>query len=100
MERKQMEPYRPGNGTEGDYFMNKWCDRCVKDDPGNEVYCRILAASMAFDLKDEGYPRDTWVYFNGKPTCLAFKDRDDSTPEPPPVDPDQLDMFIELPVIG
>lgn len=99
MAREQFEPYRPSNGTEGDYFMAEWCDRCVNDDYDNDVYCHILGATMAFDKNEEGYPKDTWVYFNGKPTCLAFKDQDDDEPELPPVDPSQLDMFIALPVV-
>ena len=101
---KQLRPYRPSNGTEGDVFMQQYCYRCAKDNPDNEVYCHILGATMAFDLSDEGYPKDTWVYFNDDPTCLAFKDRDDDNGEngraPIPFDdPRQLDLFVGLPVV-
>ena len=96
MSRSQFEPYRPSNGTEGEYFMNEYCYRCAKDDPEKDILCPIIIASMGYDIEDEGYPSDTWVYFNEKPTCLAFRERGgDDGPEP--VDPRQLDLF--LPVI-
>jgi hypothetical protein len=28
-----FEPYRPSNGTEGEYFQEEYCYRCKHDDP-------------------------------------------------------------------
>ena len=50
-------PYRPSNGCEGDWFMNKWCARCTKQDPGH-IGCQIIAGSMAYSLKDPEYPKE------------------------------------------
>ncbi len=101
MSRKQLEPYRPSNGTEGEYFMSEFCYRC-KHDEDYDNPCSIIGLTMGYDLSDPEYPKDTWVYFNGKPTCLAFKERggkDDPVNKPLPVDPNQYDLFIELPVV-
>ena len=68
--------YRPANGSEGMRFMARFCDRCAKeeyDERHPEKGCRILAATMAFDVDDEEYP-DEWTYDqDGKPTCTAFE---------------------------
>lgn len=117
---EQLQPYRPSNGEEGRRFMAEYCDRCAVDAPNREFYemqhtnptlakaiqeadavpdpCWILGASMGLGIDEEGYPRDTWVYFNGKPTCLAFRDKDDGDPPPEPA-PNQPDLFEELPVL-
>ena len=76
-----LEPYRPSNGTEGEYFMSEYCYRCQHDVPYQENPdagggCEILMRTMAYGIKDPEYPGDTWVYFNGRPTCLAFREYD------------------------
>lgn len=63
-----VELYRPSNGTEGDAFRGRFCERCTKVDT-----CDMPARSMAFDVKDAEYPRE-WVrddYGNGK--CTVFE---------------------------
>jgi len=66
------KPYRPSNGTEGDMFQEKFCEKCVYDDYDNDVYCEILGDSMAFNVDDKEYPKE-WTYDkNGCPTCTAF----------------------------
>lgn len=110
-----FRPYRPSNGTEGARFHAEYCDRCACDaayrafeeleqtDPHRARMtlrpepCEILTRTLFLGLEDDGYPRDTWVYFNGKPTCLAFRDTDDGEGAPP-VDPNQLDLF-SLPIV-
>ncbi len=97
--RKQFEPYRPSNGSEGRRFEAEFCDRCAHDD-GEAVYpdpgcCVIRMNAFVFDKREEGFPRDTWVYFNGRPMCLAFRERrggDGDEPYTSP-DPSQLNLF-------
>jgi hypothetical protein len=118
-----MEPYRPANGTEGEIFDAEFCDRCTHDAAWRDfealgydnprLYmmirqagadpkpCEILSNAMVFGIEDEGYPRDTWVHFGGRPCCLAFRDREGGgrRSQPPEPDPGQLDMFAPLPVL-
>lgn len=71
--------YRPANGTEGMVFMEIYCERCERDaryretDDGEDG-CPIVAASMLYDIGEEGYPKE-WVYgADGRPTCTAFEE--------------------------
>ena len=64
-----MKKYRPSNGTEGQVFYDYWCARCQKDI--NED-CPIFAASMAYDIDDERYPKE-WVEVEDGPKCTAFE---------------------------
>jgi len=76
-------PYRPSNGSEGMAFRAKFCDKCVKDDPDNEVYCPILCMAMGYAIYDSNYPKE-WVMddWDGKTPfplhsckCTAFQER-------------------------
>lgn len=62
--------YYPSNSSEGGAFIEKWCDRCKNEtwDPKTDEgeRCEILTNSFLEDEVKE------WVYKNGKPTCLAF----------------------------
>lgn len=66
-----MKQYFPANGSEGQFFMEMWCDRCKNEtwDPKTDEgeRCEILTNSFLEDSVKE------WVYINGKPTCTAFK---------------------------
>ncbi len=74
-ENRTTELYRPSNGSEGEWFMSQWCDRCVKDTPSRP--CRILGRTMVFDTRDKEYPHE-WVHdagqWPGNPRCTAFSD--------------------------
>lgn len=62
--------YRPSNGTEGMIFMEKFCDKCKKNNTGDG--CKILADSLCFEVNEPEYPKE-WVYDeNNKPTCTSF----------------------------
>jgi hypothetical protein len=61
-------PYRPSNGTEGELFCEQFCYRCVHDVDEN---CPILAATLVYQVGDEGYPNE-WVQDEGVPCCTAF----------------------------
>ena len=63
------KPYRPSNGTEGEMFMEMFCDRCSK-----LSCCRIVGLSMAVEKDDPEYPKE-WVFDSeGCPTCTAFEE--------------------------
>ena len=65
--------YRPSNGTEGEIFMQEFCDSCIYGDPGNEKYCEIIKKTMMFDVDDREYPIE-WRYGeDGQPICTKFK---------------------------
>ena len=54
--------YMPSNGTEGQIFMEKYCDKCYK-----EKNCNMLLNSMI------GKQPKQWIYDkNNKPTCTSF----------------------------
>ena len=69
------EPYRPSNGTEGEIFRDRWCDRCEKDVHGD---CQIYVRTLVYDTADAKYPvewrrpadDDSWP---GRAECTAFE---------------------------
>lgn len=69
------QPYRPSNGTEGDWFMGKWCLNCARD-ADEDHPCEIQMRALCFNIGDPEYPTE-WVMEGGKPRCTAF------TEEPP-----------------
>lgn len=92
--------YCPSNGTEGDYFMNKFCYQCIHEnpDPDKKPKCDIMTATMVYYTNDPEYPKE-WIYDkNNKPTCTKFvkwdwgKDGDpnDNPKAPIPENPNQL----------
>ena len=57
--------YTPSNGSEGDYFMAEWCERCAKDgytEEHPEKGCPIIVESMRdmnppqWRINDDGWP--------------------------------------------
>ena len=76
------KPYRPANGTEGEYFMERFCYRCKRDQKFQETQdgedgCPIILASMAYDVDDPKYPEE-WVTteeypLGGAGKCTAFE---------------------------
>lgn len=95
----EPKKYRPSNGTEGEIFMNNYCDHCIHEKWSHtqchgDKQCDIL--STAF-ITGEYVPE--WIYNeNGKPTCTAYQywnwgnDNDgwNEPEEPIPVSPNQL----------
>lgn len=83
VEREEGEPrpYRPCNGSEGEWFMGQWCARCILDAYGTDddedpsaPTCEILGNALA------GLEPDEWIYGrDGNPRCTAFQD---SPPDP------------------
>jgi hypothetical protein len=77
---KPGEPYRPCNGTDGEFFHAMWCEECAKDkemngtcfregrDATDEDWCEILGRSFRSDE-----PLPEWVYGeDGQPKCTQF----------------------------
>lgn len=99
-----MKKYRPSNGTEGEYFMDKHCMNCLHcdPDPDGAKQCEILMRAMCYSVNDEEYPTE-WTYIDDKPTCTKWQKwdwgndgdpDDDNNPKSPIVyDPNQLMLF-------
>jgi len=99
--------YRPSNGSEGEWFMDKFCENCLYEKwthtmNDKDAKCDILSNSMLYDLNDPKYPAE-WTYdAQGHATCTKYKhwdwgsdDDPDGINEPPPApinDPDQIIM--------
>ena len=67
--------FRPSNGSEGDGFIEHWCERCKRDaayrNDWFEDGCPILAGAFATG----GAPE--WQYdASGEPICTAFAQMD------------------------
>lgn len=67
------EPWRPANGSEGDWFESRFCDHCAKPQLVNGTWdCPIQTNAFFFDLDDPEYPPE-WIMENGAPRCTAFE---------------------------
>jgi len=71
------KPYRPSNGTEGDYFMADFCNKCAREaayrrDPDANDCCDILVMTFAVGIDDPAYPKE-WVTDDKGPRCTAFE---------------------------
>jgi hypothetical protein len=64
--------YKPSNGTEGMYFLEKFCCLCQRENLKN-INCDILTRTTVYNIDDREYPEE-WIYQNGKPICTAFED--------------------------
>lgn len=108
-----MEKYQPSNGTEGMFFIEKYCFNCIHEkfshtQDHNDKKCDILSNTMIYDVKDPKYPEE-WCYDeNDTPCCTAFSKWDWGNDEgrlndPPPQypdDPNQLCMPFIMDEIG
>jgi hypothetical protein len=64
-----VKSYRPSNGSEGDCFRARYCDRCAKD---ADEDCEILSRSLCFDIGEADYPTE-WIEDEQGPRCTAFE---------------------------
>lgn len=71
MNGNKMTKWRPANGTEGDYFRERFCERCEKRDE-----CEIQDATIFFDIDEPGYPAE-WIKDGPTGKCTAFIRRTD-----------------------
>ena len=63
------QPYRPSNGSEEEWFMAGWCEKCVKDSESHS--CPIIGRTMSLMEFEPGYPEE-WVEDDDGPRCTAF----------------------------
>ena len=76
----ETKPYRPANGTDGMLFMAHFCEGCKRDQVFQETGeggCPIAAASLMYDVDEEGYPKE-WIKNVGDvdgatARCTAFE---------------------------
>ena len=70
-------PYRIGNGTEGDWFLGRFCFQCVHDAMYRETGdggdgCDILTRAVMHEVGEKKYPEE-WTYnWAGRPCCTGF----------------------------
>mgnify|MGYP001571152655 FL=1 len=74
---KRKKKYCPSNGSEGEWFINKWCCNCKRDQKflagKSEKGCQILSDTFSYNVGDPGYPNQ-WIYDkDGQPCCTAFE---------------------------
>jgi hypothetical protein len=91
----EIEKYRPSSGTEGEWFMSRWCCQCQRASAMRESEpieaCAIVAATFLYSVDHPKYP-DAWRYDkDGAPICDQFVQMGD----PIPPEPDTLtrDLF-------
>lgn len=75
MEIENYVPYGPSNGSEGMVWVSEWwCDQCSRRalNPNAKTQCIHELRAMA-----GGEHNGKWFYIDGKPVCLAFRDRKD-----------------------
>jgi hypothetical protein len=70
------KPYRPSNGTEGEFFHAEFCYRCARyGDPDGPIEpCRIQLNAMVHHTDEPEYPKE-WVEDSdgSNPRCTAFE---------------------------
>lgn len=76
--------WRPSNGTEGELFIERFCQHCIhdadhRDDTGSG--CEILIRTWAYDIDDPKYPAQWRIGPDGQPTCTAFEEEKERRPE-------------------
>jgi len=73
---KKEELYRPGSGTEGEIFMDQFCDQCKHDQDFHNP-CQIILRTMIFDLNDPEYPKQ-WILSKTGPKCTSFEQKQET----------------------
>lgn len=66
-------PYRPSNGSEGEYFESKFCLQCARVDEDPHGGCPIWGAAIEFGADDPNYPKELRLDERGRPTCTGFQ---------------------------
>ena len=63
------QKYRPSNGTEGDLFIELWCEQCAHNLSDG---CSIITDSLCYDVTHPNYPNALQYAPNGQPCCKAY----------------------------
>lgn len=98
-----IQLYQPANGTEGEWFIGKWCCQCERDkslseglpieECDDDQKCDIVFRSMTYNKDEPEYPNE-WRIQNGRPVCTAFVPLGESIPWPRCEN--TVDMFGEI----
>lgn len=96
--------YQPSNGSEGNWFEDKFCMNCIhtNPDPCKKPQCEIWCRAICWNIGDEHYPKE-WIYDkDNQPIFTAWvkwdwgndgEPNDPDNPKAPiPDDPNQLVM--------
>lgn len=85
------ELYRPSSGSEGEWFIRKWCGKCERDKcqngskPADDCrdgdLCQIIGKTMWLDVDDPDYPKE-WIEDDDGPRCTAFVEVGKELPQP------------------
>ncbi len=72
-----MKPYRPSNGSEGEWFMGRYCENCHFDQKYQRTQdgkhgCKIIVYSFAYDIGHPKYPKE-WVEDENGPRCTKYE---------------------------
>lgn len=72
-----MTAYRPGSGTEGADFMDRFCHRCARETKFRETMdgedaCPIARDTFIHAVDDENYPKQ-WIEDEAGPRCVEFE---------------------------
>ena len=72
----EIKPYQPSNGTEGEIFTGKFCERCIKHpiDYDAKNQCSILLKTFIYSVRDSEYPKQ-WIQDKSGARCTSFKSR-------------------------
>lgn len=62
--------YRPSNGSEGVWFTERFCDKCIYN---FDVGCPILIGSMLYEIDDIKYPNQ--LVLDPDPNCISFVEK-------------------------
>lgn len=74
----ETKPYRPSNGTEGDFFEADFCRKCEYEARARlrdaDSGCKILTFVLALDIDHPRYPKE-WVMDpdGSNPRCTKFR---------------------------
>ena len=82
------KPYKPCNGSEGEYWFGMWCEECARDkvmngeatqeqaDQDESLLCEIIGRSFT------DAPLPEWQYGDdGQPRCTMFCPKDQPIPQ-------------------
>lgn len=97
----ERKPYRPSNGTEGEWFDHLFCARCWRDRKFRQTEdaaggCPIIAAALSFSIDHPLYPPE-WIEDAAGPRCTAFSPIKGPRVGKRKADPRQGDLFAALP---
>jgi hypothetical protein len=100
--------YCPSNGSEGDWFEDKFCMNCIhtNPDPHKKPQCDIWCSALCFRVDEPDFPKE-WIYDeNDEPVCTSWvkwdwgNDGDPNDPDNPkapiPISPNQLCLPFEI----